>query len=397
MMNDDSLRGEGLFVGSRVCAKYHPSEDPMYRHNCYIEALPPPMGEKEVGNRIRRQPAYDELERQLPPLQRLHAVQRICNCVVPLPEHLQLEQKFSRMLFNGYMARNPLSAEWVRQMNSAYPTLKWGDDSYGYQHTPLVGSTASGFSIFGASGVGKTTLINSILSLYPQIIIHTQYNGRPFDQQQLVWLKLECPYDGSPRGLCTNFFHAVDRIIGTRYAAQYSRGKGITTDFLMPVMAELAGQLGMGVLVIDEIQRLRGSSSGSADKILSFFVQLTNTIGVPVILIGTHKAFSLFTGDFATARRSAGQGDFIFSNFARDDFWLHFVKSIWKYQWTDVITPLSEELLSALFEESQGIADIAVKLYMFSQWQVIGQGNEKITPNSSEPLRRRICTLRGRY
>ncbi len=49
----------------------------------------------------------------------------------------------------------------------------------------------------------------------------------------------------------------------------------------------------IGVLVIDEIQRLSQARSGGAERMLNFFVQLINTIGVPVVLIGTYKARSL--------------------------------------------------------------------------------------------------------
>ena len=54
-------------------------------------------------------------------------------------------------------------------------------------------STASGFTIIGMSGIGKTTAIERVLSLYPQKILHTQYNGESLFLTQLVWAKIrEC-------------------------------------------------------------------------------------------------------------------------------------------------------------------------------------------------------------
>jgi hypothetical protein len=364
-------------MGSRCEATYTESTEPIYRHNCFIEALPPQLIPEKVASLVSRLPVYDERERALPPLQRLEAVHRIVNCVFPMPEFLELEQKLSRMIRNGYLVRNPLTKEWVRQLSSGFPQLDVIREGHPYH--PLMRSTAAGFAIIGASGVGKSTLVEGILGLYPQVIVHTQYHGTPFDQQQLVWLKLDCPFDGSLKGLCIGFFEAIDSIVGTRYATQYGNGRR-TIDELLSIMARLAAGLGLGMLVIDEIQRLNEAHSGGAQKMLNFFVQLTNTIGVPIVLVGTFKAFTLFSRDFAMARRSAGQGDVIISNLQLDEYWERFLGKLWKYQWTSVSTPISSRLSKVMYEESQGIVDIAVKIYMLVQWSVIGEESELLTP-----------------
>ncbi|WP_419877522.1 ATP-binding protein [Brevibacillus centrosporus] len=370
------VQARNVFVGNEVKAKYHDVQEPMYKHNAFIEALPPLLNTSEVAKRLRRSPAYKEEERHFPPEQRLQAVQRLANLVIPMPRLLELEKRFYRMISNGYMPRNPLSAEWKRQMKSAFPEIDWGTEYY----KPVIRSTASGFAIIGASGVGKTTAIESVLSLYPQVIRHSQYNGQSFHQAQIVWLKLECPMDGSTKGLCLNFFQSLDTILNTNYYKSLGKSRR-TADELLPDMAALASTLGMGVLVIDEIQRLSIAKSGGAEKMLNFFVQLMNMIGIPVVLVGTFKALNILQREFAQARRGAGQGDLILTNFADDEIWDYFVNVLWNYQWTNVKTPLTPALRDALYDESQGIIDIAVKLYMLVQWRVIGEGNEKITPN----------------
>lgn len=376
-MNQLEIRRTRLLLGERCLAVYKESSEPLYRHNCFIEALPTGLTPEKVASLIARLPVYHKRERALAPLMRLEAVYRIANCVFPMPEFLELEQKFSRMIRNGYLVRNPLEKEWVRQMRSGFPQLDEIRD--GRPFRPLIRSTAAGITIIGASGVGKSTLVEGILGLYPQVIVHTQYNGTPFDHQQLVWLKLDCPHDGSLKGLCIAFFEAVDEIIGTNYAEQHN-GRRRTVDELLPVMAKLAAALGLGTLVIDEIQRLNEAASGGAQKMLNFFVQLTSTFGVPVVLVGTFKAFTLFTSDFAMARRSAGQGDIIISNLQNDEYWEHFLGKLWQYQWTNQQTPLTAQLRNVMYEESQGIVDIAVKLYMLVQWSVIGEDDERLTP-----------------
>ncbi|MCR1345519.1 MAG: hypothetical protein M0Z36_09515 [Thermaerobacter sp.] len=72
---------------------------------------------------MRRHPAYDREEQRLLAATRLEAVQRIAHYVEPLPVFLNLEQRFSRMVRNGYLARNPISAKWVRQIRAGFPDL----------------------------------------------------------------------------------------------------------------------------------------------------------------------------------------------------------------------------------------------------------------------------------
>ncbi len=374
----DRRSGQLLF-GEKVDAAYIPCDEPTHRHNCFIEALPAELDMAKASSLMTRLPAYSEDERSRPALHRLHAVMRIANCVVPLPEYLELEQKFSRMIRNGYMARNPLSAQWTKQLRSGFPDLDWNRGG-AYAYSPHVRSSSAGFSVIGASGVGKSTLIESILPLMPQVIVHREYEGQPFDQHQLVWLKLDCPFDGSPRGLCLSFFEALDDILGTRYAAMYANNRRWTTNEILPIMARTAGAVGLGVLVIDEIQRLKGAHADSAGTLMNFFTQLTSTIGVPVVMVGTYRALGLFTKEFALARRTTGQGDMIIHNMAADKAWDLFLEVIWRYQWTNVPTPLTPTLRKAFYDESQGIVDIAVKLYMLVQWLLIDSKDERILP-----------------
>ncbi|MWC27178.1 ATP-binding protein [Paenibacillus sp. MMS18-CY102] len=249
-------------------AVYKQSTDPMYRHNPYIEALPKPRNLEDVANLIRRHPVYSEQERELSALDRAEAVQRISNFMEPMPIHLELEQRFSRMIRNGYFARNPLQAQWLKQFRSAFPEA---DPRNFESDQPMVRSTAAGFAMIGTSGMGKSTAVDYILSLYTQVISHTEYDGQMFSQKQVVWLKLECPHDGSIKGLCKEFFIAIDKLLGTEYFKKFYKSRS-TTDDLLPHMALLAARLGLGVLVIDEIQRLNEARSGGAALMLNFFV-----------------------------------------------------------------------------------------------------------------------------
>jgi hypothetical protein len=228
------------------------------------------------------------------------------------------------------------------------------------------------------SGVGKSTAMDKVLSLYPQTIRHTKYDDEPLFLTQLVWAKLDCPFDGSLKGLCLDFFAYVDNVLGTEYTKRFSVYR-MTVDALLPRMAQIARTHCLGVLVIDEIQHLDQAKSGGQSKMLNFFVTLVNKVGVPVVLIGTPKAKPVLTSEFRQARRSSGQGALIWNNMQNDVSWEIMLRAMWKNQWTKKRAELTEELKNTLYDESQGIIDIAVKLYSRAQVKAITNGTEIVT------------------
>jgi len=54
--------------------------------------------------------------------------------------------------------------------------------------------------------------------------------------------------------------------------------------------------------------------------------------------------------------------------------------SLWRYQWLKNKVELTDELNQTIYDESQGIVDIAVKLFGLAQGRAIESGQEVITP-----------------
>lgn len=218
---------------------------------------------------------------------------------------------------------------------------------------------------------------------YPQVIYHSFYRDQNFTWTQVPWLKLECPFDGSTRGLCFEFFQVLDMVLGTNHYQNYARRGRATVDEMFPSMARVGWDHSIGVLVIDEIQRLSEANSGGARKMLNFFVELVNRIGVPVILVGTYKARPLFTQEFSQARRGSGQGDLVWDRMQEDEEWRLFVEFLWRYQYVHKRSLLTPEICHALYDVSQGITDFAVKAYLLAQIRAITDENqtEEVTEN----------------
>lgn len=348
-----------------------------YSGNPFIEALPDILSSKEVVDELVIYPKYNKEERNLENHYRIHLTQRLFQCFQPLMVHLDLESRISRVIRQGYLARNPFKPEY----SAAFHNENNKVNALGFElsSNSVFRTTASGFSIVGVSGMGKTTAINRVLSMYPQIIVHSQYKHTNFSMYQLVWLKLDCPFDGSLKGLCIQFFNKVDSLLGTDYYRKFGIGRK-TVDNMLSIMSQIVRNTGLGLLVIDEIQHLNQAKNGR-EKMLNFFVTLVNTIGVPVVNIGTMKAISVFQSEFRQARRGSGQGDMIWERLKKDRSWELLINALWDYQWTKKEVSLNEEFIDVLYEESMGITDIAVKLYAMSQVRAIMSGKEEVTAN----------------
>jgi len=170
-------------------------------------------------------------------------------------------------------------------------------------------------------------------------------------------------------------------VLGTDYYRQFVvRSKRRIEEFI-PDMANLVARHSLGVLVIDEVQNLLQARGTSAEELLNFLVELDNTIGIPIVLIGTTKALPILMKEFRRARRAAGQGDLVWDRMEDDAIWEQFLRTLWGYQFMRQATPLTPELSHALYEASQGITDLAVKLYLLAQMHALASGEEVITPD----------------
>lgn len=370
-------------------AEYTDQVLPEYQGNPLIEALPDIMSAEETLFSLTRTPTYSKGERNLESKYRIHCLSRLLHDYYqPLPQHLDIETRISVCLRQGYRNRDPQGRQYALMVNESYVAMI---EKRPVRMIPGYHPNASGFTIIGVSGVGKSTAVESILYQYPQVIEHTEYKGRPLPVTQIVWLKLDCPHDGSRGELCYRFFKAVDDAVGTEYFDQYKKSR-ITIDSMLTLMQRIAQEYSLGLLVVDEVQHLSLAKGGS-DAMLNFFVTLVNTIGVPVILIGTSKAMPILQGQFRQARRSSGHGDLIWNRMKKERSWITFVESIWKYQWIREEVKLTPEMLDAVYEETQGIIVLAVVLYVLLQEDAILSERETFTVDDIRRVARERMAL----
>lgn len=338
-----------------------------FRYNPLIEALPPPFEPGEAIAKLMIRPPYSDSERACPSSYRQLLTQRIIRIHQPMEREVDVLGRIDRCIRWGYADRSPLSASYARQLSAGHAASVSGG---GLNYTGGYHPHTYGFSILGISGIGKSTTVESILSLYPQVIRHTSYRGITLPIHQISWMKLDCSCDGSLKGLCMEFFRELDDLLGTDYSTQY-HSRRVTLDQMMIAMSRLCVAHNVGVLIIDEIQNLCSAQKGVPEKVLNFFVTLVNTIGVPVIMIGTPKALSILQNEFQQAKRGSGQGDALWERMPNDISWELFCRAIWTYQYTREAVPFSAAMKDSLYDEAQGIPFLAVHLYKLVQEDAI--------------------------
>ncbi|MCT4605727.1 MAG: ATP-binding protein [Marinisporobacter sp.] len=370
-----------LLKGRIEEAQYKEQELEEYRNNPFIEALPPIFSENEILDRFIKYPIPNEQDRIKNKNLRFHMIKRLKNFIQPLPDHFTIENKLSTMVRRGYLARNPLDITYIQRQkilndinvkdkNEALEVLE--------RNMEHIHSTADSLSIIGISGIGKTTAIERLLLMYPQIIKHEEYKERLLSRTQIVWLKIDCPYDGNLSTLCKSFFKDIDDLLGTRWLQKYGYLNRITSSMMLH-MTTLANLYGIGVLVIDEIQHLINAKN-DPEEMLNFFVTLTNTIGIPTIFIGTFKALKIFKRDFRQARRAGSEGNIIWDRMIKDsDEWNYFVETLWEFQWLKEETELTEDMKNIFYDQCQGITAVAVNLFILAQERALNTDSEKIT------------------
>jgi hypothetical protein len=390
-----SLRG-----APPVAAYYREAELAHHRDNPLQEALDPIPSEQDwaiaIGNYIDFDPSIRAASIHI----RRQALERVRALVQPQSMHIRAALNLDCLLRAGYIARNPYQNGQIRLMpvmpmentnslDERQPSNYNRDLVRAHRREMLDQALVRGMAVLGPSGMGKSTLFRSILLNYPQVIRHNSYKGQEFMFQQIVWMMLECPHNGSRKQLIVKMFHEIDALIGTNY--RQSHAKGEIDAYLIPNLERVNAVLRIGIIVIDEVQRLAHAHATSATEMLEFLVQFSNTVRIPIVLTGTNLASSIITSAMQQIRRVSAYGD-IYWPMPReigDDGALHpdwhiLLKMLFRYQYVRNPVDLNGELSAALFEKTQGITDLVVTLFILAQERAMreakGGGDETLTP-----------------
>ena len=355
-------------------AFYHGQQIVEFIGNPLIGALPPMEDPAKYPKLLMVLPDYSKEDRDKDPAWRLARLQRLSHIHIPTKEDSMLMLGISRCLRWSYVGRNPIPFTKVKAILEN-DGIQVTDSLERYLTSSM--APIYGFPVLGVSGVGKTTSVENVLSLFPQVISHTVFRGIPFKKEQLVWLKVDCPPDGTPKGLCSAILQGIDSALDTDYTEQILRNR-MSKDVLLIKVSKLIRDLYLGILIIDDIQNLCGAKETVSDELLSFMVSLANNLRIPVIMVGSPKILRLHQREFQQAKRASGEGEIRMDLMAEgSQEWKRFIKAIWRYQYTAEKVNLTTKMEEVFYAESVGNPFVASTLYKVVQDDAIISQKER--------------------
>lgn len=363
-----------------VDARYIEQEQPAYKGNVLIEALPPRLEIKESHKALRRVPYYGEAERYKSNEYRIDAIMGLSKFIYVRMEMIKAAKNLDIILKRGYADKYINTAKYVQELNVSGAELR-NSKKKEYQlknsiiEKDIDSPMAPSMCIIGPSGEGKSTVANRILSRYPQVIKHTKGIDPYKEFHQIVWVKIECVANKRINGMILKFLDEIDDLVGTDFAIRYKR---TNQEQLKKLMKQIIKYFGIGVLVIDEMQHI--GKTVESEATFNALVSLTNEVNLPIVYIGTYQIRdTVFQQQFRHARRIEGISTIDLGLLVGEEFDL-FLASIWKYQWTRTPVELTDEFKKVMYEKTLGITDYIVKLFMMAQIEAIFNGKEKLTP-----------------
>ncbi len=353
---------------AQVSLTYHPQVLSEFRNNPLIEVLPPPpSSDAAVRAALDRAPAFSEDERGLDNAQRRLMCGRLKrDFFVTSMQHVSMAYRITELIPAGYLGRNPLQAK-----------------GRGLQHGFGEGAAESALSmLISLSGSGKTTTVSNILTglIGPQQILHTLYQGVPFHQMQVPYLKVICPASGDIKHFFKAAIDAVDDVAGTNYWELECDLRSPPGE-LQQVMEQALRAQNVGLFWMDECQNLALGLGSDRDRLVETVVQLRETVKVPILLSGTYRAAKMFDGVLAAGRRAVEGGYLELNRPAgpEDVRWREFCEQMWRYQWVRKPGPLDEPIIATLWELSQGVPGIVLPLFIQAQKAAIDLQIERVT------------------
>lgn len=350
---DYDLQKENIVDAIYVKAKLEIDEG-----NPYIEALPYPRNEENINmayTSLLSSYRYDKVK-NMSKFEKMLQVGMLRELRFPLPFHKKLEFNFYDALIRSYRARRPIESrksnvEYVASNTKLMTNRKLSGDS--------AASTDAGFSLIGYSGCGKSSAINTLVSRYPQVIMHDDENGGYFPQ--IVYLVVNCIPNSNFAALYEGIGDAIDQAFGNTtpiYATEIAHAAGLGKK--AEKVKNLIERFGIGMIIFDEIQLIdfQHTKENTFDSLLT----LANRTKVAIAVVGTEDARDKMFKELRTARRI---GTMINANSycARKDFFEFLVEELFHYQWFDEPVEVTDEIVDVLYDVTKGIVDQLIGVY----------------------------------
>jgi hypothetical protein len=367
----DLLHDFELNPARAIRACYVPTTHPLNTGNPLIDALPAIRSDAEWIAQLANVPKFNPQEQKLESHLRSYKLSLLKRLFIPTAEHRRLARRIDQMIRWGYENRPPDSPERTALLQLAYERAQSAGAATKIVYAECQPICTS--SLIGCSGMGKSTGVESILGSIPQCLYHQSHR-----MTQIVWLKVDCPRNGSVTDLARAILRAFDRVLGTDFVARIGSREGPDVLLAQAALYALANHL--GILVLDEMQNLTVKKSGGREEMLNWFQSLVNEFKIPIFLMGTYKARSVLGLNMRHARRGAVVGSSTWDPLSNGPEFAYLVKKMWQYSWLRETGELTQEMLDSIHEETQGVRAFIIDMFLVAQLHALWKGAETITP-----------------
>lgn len=231
-----------------------------------------------------------------------------------------------RMLYHYLETRHPLHADSRRRIFTS-ASLKQGWQA----QTSWAPWSAQGAILRGITGCGKSHLCTRFLTYFPQVIHHGPREDCGWlELRQLVYLRVELAFDGTPGGFVELLYRSLDGVLGTAYGADNLK-KGISVNKQLGAFIHLLNVHRCGLLVLEEVQRKNLVAGPFAETFIGMMLTILN-VGIPTVTVGNPNGFSLVFDKFSQTKRRlsrAGVFEFIPASDHRTNDWKRLFQLYW--------------------------------------------------------------------
>ena len=322
-------------------------------------------------------PGYNPEIRNTDTSVRLMALSDLYRVYIPSQMSLEIYSKLYLALLRSMQKKGTKLA--VQQQNQNYRAI------IQQEYSGIMGGSDS-FTIIGTSGIGKSSAISRAINLITKNRVIEADN--PYTHV-IPCIIVQCPFDSSVKGLLLEVLRKVDEVLDSKYYQNALRARA-TTDMLIGSVSQVVLNH-IGMLVVDEIQNVANSKNGKS--LIGTLTQLINNSGISICMVGTPESSRFFESAMQLARRSVGLQ---YTTMSHDNYFQDFCKVMFKYQYVQKTTEITDGIIAWLYEHSAGITSVVVALIHDAQEITILNGKEILNLDSlNEAYQQRLSLLHG--
>lgn len=342
-----------------------------------INVLPRMKSGDDLIKALEVLPEYNPEIRNTDTSVRLMALSDLYRVYIPSQMSLEIYSKLYLALLRSMQKKGTKLV--VQQQNQNYRAIVQ------QEYSGIMGGSDS-FTIIGTSGIGKSSAISRAINLITKNRVIEADN--PYTHV-IPCIIVQCPFDSSVKGLLLEVLRKVDEVLDSKYYQNALRARA-TTDMLIGSVSQVVLNH-IGMLVVDEIQNVANSKNGKS--LIGALTQLINNSGISICMVGTPESSRFFESAMQLARRSVGLQ---YTTMSHDNYFQDFCKVMFKYQYVQKTTEITDGIIAWLYEHSAGITSVVVALIHDAQEIAILNGKEILNLDSlNEAYQQRLSLLHG--